>query len=200
MVVAALGTAVLAPQVVGLQAPATVPRSAAALHCEREGVELCLWPELERDRGRLTAQMADFALVLEGASLPRPGTVSPIIGDGTEVVVSPRPGDPDDAVASLFGEAYVASIACLGPSGSAPSSPAAPQSEAAFMEMYRASGLISVALGGDPELAAGLSGWTPDSGSDPLGHLGVADRDGALAAFAEWMNERETLCGVANAD
>lgn len=196
---AGLGAGAIGPQLTAVQAPGTMPRSSAALHCASGTIGLCLWPELEFDRARLTAQLSDIATRLGAAGLPLPAAVSPMPADNTEVRLSPRAGEAEGTLPVWFAEAYTMSLACLDPTGSLPSATGAPQSEEEFEAMYRAAGWLGFGLDGDPELAASMTAWSSGASTDPLEQLGVSDSEHALAAFADWANSREARCGVADA-
>ncbi len=197
-VVAVVG-GMLASPLMDVRAPGTVARSASALHCVGVDVELCLWPEVERDRDELTTHIAAFNAVLERAALPTPSTVTPHPEGAADLFLSTRVTDPADWIAVQFGESYTWSIGCLDSTGSMPISSVGPQSEEESEAMLRASGLLSAALGGDPGYAASALGWTPAAGTDPLQHLGAADPESALFAFADWVDTIQEHCGVANA-
>lgn len=179
--------------------PGATERAASALRCDAGDIELCVWPELEPERAIIAARVAGYGAALMEMHLPRPAAVTPVAGTPLELQLSPAPGESAAVTAVRFGEAYVRSIACVDPTGAFPIAAGAPETMDEVMAMQRASGVLAVALGGEPALAASASGWTPEGGTAPLEHLELDGPSAAIHTFTEWVDARRTTCGVADA-
>lgn len=199
LVVGAIGAGALAWPLTSVQPPGTLPRSAASLQCSGDRIELCLWPELAPERAEIADRVSDFAVVLESAQLPLPDGMTPFPTNATSLRMSPTPDETADVTAVRLGEVYTRSLACVDPTGSFPISSDAPQTVQDIVAMHRAGGMLGVALGGDPAVAAVASGWEPGTAVTPLEHLGIASPATALTAFVDWVDGLQTRCGVASA-